>query len=78
MAKYTVIGLVAAQVQVEVEADNPDDAIEKADLPSTGICHQCAQDVQVGDVYDFVVLDEAGNEVLGPDMPKPQPSAVPE
>lgn len=67
MPNYTVLGIASATVSAKVEADNPEEAIDKADLPSTGLCHQCAKDVEVGDVYEFAVLDATGDEVLAPE-----------
>jgi hypothetical protein len=62
MPKYTVIGLVSASVSAKVEANTPQDAIEAAELCAS-ICHQCADDLDVGDVYETLVVDTAGEEV---------------
>lgn len=63
MAKFTVMGLVSATVYADVEADSPEEAMEQAEL-SASVCHQCAKELEVGDVYDMQVVDEAGEAVI--------------
>ena len=63
MPKFTVIAEIGASTSADVEADSPDDAINKAQLRRS-LCHQCASHIDIGDPYGFVVLDEAGEEVL--------------
>lgn len=63
MAKYTVVGLVDATVCETVEADSPEEAMENAALFAS-VCHQCSRVIEVGDVYDMQVLDEAGELVI--------------
>lgn len=46
-----------------VEAESPDDAINKAQLRRS-LCHQCASHIDIGDPYGFVVLDDTGAEVM--------------
>lgn len=65
MSEYTVWFSTPAEAAVTVQADDPDDAIEKAynDLPGS-LCHQCAHDYQVGGEWEpDVVLDGDSNEV---------------
>lgn len=65
--KYNVSLIFSADFEVEVEADSPDDAAEKAynsDAVSVSLCHQCSKDINIGDCYRVIVCDEAGNEVI--------------
>lgn len=55
--KYLVIGHVAASVSTIVEAELPEDAIDAADLDAS-LCHQCARDVSIGDVYAHTVVED--------------------
>lgn len=66
MPKYVVIGSVAASVSEEVEADSPEEAADKAELYA-GVCHKCSCVVEVGDVYERIVLDETGQNELWTD-----------
>lgn len=60
--KYTVIGTMNASIYAKVEAKTPEQAYEKASFyPS--LCHQCSDEVELGDVYESVVLNEGGEEV---------------
>jgi hypothetical protein len=61
MAKYLVFGVACATVSDEVEAHSPEEAVENADL-STGLCHQCSYEVELGDVYEISVVQD-GREV---------------
>jgi hypothetical protein len=60
--KYQVVGLVDAVVYEEVDASSPEDAASRANL-SASVCHQCAGELEVGDVWAVRVLDESGVEV---------------
>ena len=64
MPKYTVIGVCTASASHECEADSPTDAVDVA-APEleNGLCWACASDLDVGDFYGFIVLDEDGDEV---------------
>ena len=66
--RYTVMGLLYANTtSATAEADTPDDAIELAsdDLwPS--LCHQCSDEVELGDIYGFMVYD-ANDKVVHDD-----------
>jgi hypothetical protein len=64
MAKYLVFGVACATVSDEVEAHSPEEAVENADL-STGLCHQCSYEVELGDVYEISVV-QALHYVLSP------------
>jgi len=73
--RYHVIGLVDATVTVEVEADTPEAALERAyedERMHVSVCHQCAREVQVGEVYAARVIDDdgAGDEVLTDEQPR--------
>lgn len=60
--KYTVIGTLCASTYEQIEAKTPEQAYEKAALHAS-LCHQCSDAVDLGDVYESVVLNEAGEEV---------------
>jgi hypothetical protein len=60
--KYTVIGIIGASASTSSEADDPDQAIENADLSPT-LCHQCAHEVGLGEAYEYIVQDESGETV---------------
>ena len=65
MKKYIVYGVMTASVILgEYEAKNKEDAIKQAEsnnsanwMPS--LCHQCAREVELGDVYETQV-----NEII--------------
>lgn len=63
--KYTVYLSGFAETWVTVEADDPDEAAEKAcNEASPLICHQCSKEVQVGDEWEpNAVFNEDGDEV---------------
>lgn len=63
MAKFTVIGLVDATTFEEVEAHSAEKALDQAVL-SASVCYQCAESLEVGDVYDAQVINEEGEVVL--------------
>ena len=54
MKKYIVFFPVFASASVEVEADDEDEAIDKAGEECyVGLCHHCARNLDVGDLdYD--------------------------
>lgn len=56
MNKYAVIITVDASVCVEVEAENEEQAKELAlnKVETPCLCHQCAREVQIGDILDAV------------------------
>ena len=61
MARYTVIGQVAASVSRDIDAESVDAALEAAyRRMSASVCHQCSRQVEVGDIYAWQVLDESG------------------
>lgn len=63
--KYTVALTSGATTVIDVEADTPEEAREKAcEEAYVGLCHQCAHDVTVGDEWEPVeVTDDSGNVV---------------
>lgn len=63
--KYTVYLSGFAETSVTVEADDPDEAAEKAcNEAHPFICHQCAEEVQVGDEWEpNAVFNEDGDVV---------------
>jgi len=65
MTEYTVYFSQSAEAIIRVEADDPDDAIDRAwdQLPGS-LCHQCAEDVQLaGDWEPALVFDDDDKEV---------------
>ena len=61
--KYNVIGIAYATVLAEVEADSPEEAEEKADLPLPSVCSQCSRKIEIGDI-DCVRVEEVGGDVV--------------
>ena len=59
MPRYRVILQVDATVEVEVEADNKADALEKgrenAERPS--LCHHCSREVEIAEFIDNDDID---------------------
>jgi hypothetical protein len=62
MSNYIVHFVTGASTSVRVEADNPDDAIKKAaNEVNVSICHQCADEFDLGDEWEpEVVTNEDG------------------
>jgi hypothetical protein len=58
--KYRVLFTVGATVQVEVEADNEEEAKEKAwevaEAPC--LCHSCADQVETGDLIEICSVEK--------------------
>lgn len=62
MPKYTVSGVISADCHLgEVDAACATEAIDKAwdelQVDSPPICHQCAQHMNIGDVYRLIVCN---------------------
>ena len=66
MPEYTVTFTTVASVNVRVEADDVDDAIDKAwDDAAITLCHQCARKVEVGDELEpDRVFDESTGDTV--------------
>ncbi len=65
MPKYTVCFPVFVTASAKVDAQDADEAIEKAE-PGTGLCWQCSRVLDVGEV-DWErphVIDEDGNTLI--------------
>lgn len=66
MSKYTVYFDQVASTAVEVEADDYDEAIEKAEIEAyieACICHQCARHIDLsGDWEPESVYETGGRE----------------
>lgn len=60
--KYLVIGLVDAVVNEVVEADSPEEALNKGHqgAPPT-VCHQCSDKLEVGDFIGWRVVEDEGS-----------------
>jgi hypothetical protein len=57
--KYLVIFNVHASASAEVKAESREEAEEKAARKvHPSVCHQCARDVQIGDVGEVVDMIE--------------------
>lgn len=61
--KYNVGGAVHASTYIgEIEADSPEQAIEKAyEQAHVSVCHQCARDIQDPEVANLWAEDADGN-----------------
>lgn len=67
MENYNVSLIFSADWGVEVQANSPEEAAEKAynsDEASSSVCHQCAGNINIGDCIRVIVYDESGEEVL--------------
>lgn len=63
--RYTVHLNGFANTSVTVEADDHDEAIEKAcNEARPFICHQCAKEVEVGDEWEPNAVFNADDEVV--------------
>jgi hypothetical protein len=63
MSKYYCTVLIDASVNMEVEADTPEDAAEKAECSDQGqpsLCHHCSSDVDMGESYGVRVCTQDG------------------
>ena len=72
MAKFMVMGLIDATVSIDVEADTPADAVEKAcdtGQMNPSVCHQCSRELEVGESWCFRVYDEDGEQVYTDEVP---------
>lgn len=72
MPEYKVYLSTPAEAFIKVEAEDPDDAIEKAsDKLRVNLCHQCARQVDVGaGVWEpTAVFDEVSGELVWQDKP---------
>jgi hypothetical protein len=77
MAKYTVYLTTVASTSVEVEADDPGDALEKADssyMPQ--ICAQCSGwgknfSLELGDEWAPTDVYDSDDNLVWEDRPKP-------
>ena len=70
MPKYTALGIVACSTTgIAVEADNPEDAADMAyNKLQVGICHQCSEELQVGDIVSIEIYDEDDNVVYNDNL----------
>lgn len=61
--KYLVIGLLHANTSTVVEASSPESAIELAEgeLGCPSLCHQCSNEVDLGDIVGFNVIEDEGS-----------------
>ncbi len=62
MKKWGVTLIVDASIHIEVEAENAEEAKDKAlsTAGSPGLCYQCSRELDVGDVIDAVEAVEIG------------------
>lgn len=76
MATYTVYLQTIASTSVEVEADNEDEALDKAyDASMPTICAQCSgwgkeSYLELGDVWEANQVADADGKVVWEDRPK--------
>lgn len=71
--KYLVIGHVHADTSEVVEAESPDEAIDKAGLHAS-LCHQCSNDLNLGEVYAHTVVEDEGSGETVHDDSSPAPT----
>ena len=74
MTKYMCLVIIDASVGVEVEANSPEDAVNAAfndKRTSVSLCHQCSDDVDIGDAYRVIVHDASGDKELLDSEAKP-------
>ena len=67
MTKYYVTVIFDASKQIEVEADSPEDAAQKAyesDECYVSLCHRCSHEIDMGDAVRAFVYDESCTEEL--------------
>lgn len=66
MAAYQVLVGFDCNVSVDVEADDPQAAMEAAqEQADASLCHHCSRKVNLNDpTYAIVIDEEAGKEVL--------------
>ena len=67
MKKYYCTVLFDASSNVIVEANTPEEAVEKAEYRTEGnqrLCHQCAETLDTGDITGVLVHDENAEEEL--------------
>lgn len=76
MAKYKVQLRAYAFTTIEVEADDPDSAIDKAyDAGTPTLCAQCAgwgndrQNLELGEVWETTTVEDEAGEVAWEDRP---------
>lgn len=69
MQNYNVCVQIDCNVQVQVSANSPEEAVSLAydNVPSVGLCHACADKVNVGEAVRATVYDEEGNEIFDDD-----------
>lgn len=57
MAKYAVLGIIGASKFLgHYEAESEEEAIDKAEKNSSlyvSICHQCAEEIDIGEIYEI-------------------------
>lgn len=75
MATYTVYLKTFAETAVKVEADDPDEAIDKAYNETPTICAQCSgwghgYSLEIGEVWDAYEVTDAEDKVVWEDRPK--------
>lgn len=74
--KYLVIGHIHADTSEIVEADSPESAIDKAGLYAS-VCHQCSNDLNLGEVYAHTVVEGEGSGETVYDDSSPAPTMAP-
>lgn len=59
--QYTVFFEVMATISTEVEADSADEAkaLAEAKILMPGLCHECAQEVQLNDIIEITEVVES-------------------
>ena len=60
MKKYTIMGIGTYSVNTGeiIEAKNANEAVEKAKGSSPMLCHHCAHEVELHDIYEYQAEEE--------------------
>jgi len=58
MKKYRVYGIGTYSISEIVEASSPKEAEDKCKLHAPMICHACADEVEISDIYELQVQEE--------------------
>jgi hypothetical protein len=66
--RYRVVLVAGATTVVDVEAHSPEEAREEASQEAyVSLCHQCGDDVTVGDDWEPVQVTDDSNQVVWSD-----------
>lgn len=60
---YLVVAQIAASMALDIEADSPEEALEKGydEVGMPSICHQCSDKIEIGEPYGWSVIEDSGD-----------------